>query len=125
MRAVVAQRLVRRLCPDCSVPAEPPHASLLAELGKPAAQAQWRQAVGCPRCQRTGYQGRSGIYELVEVTEAIRSAILERKSTQELARIARQRGFRSLRQDGLIKAAAGLTSVDEVVRVTGLDAAET
>ena len=122
LRAVVAQRLVRRLCPDCSSPAPPPHASLLAEAA--GGGDGWRQAVGCPRCQRTGYQGRSGIYELVEVDEAVQAAILERRSPQEMGRIVRQRGFRSLRQDGLRKAAAGLTSVDEVVRVTGLDAAE-
>jgi general secretion pathway protein E len=125
LRSVMAQRLVRQLCPACTEPAPQPHANVLAELreavGYDARQREkWQGAVGCPECQGTGYRGRLGIYELVEVIEPLKDAILKRISTHETIAIAREAGFRSLRQDGLLKAAAGVTSVDEVMRVTGL-----
>ncbi|HUZ74922.1 MAG TPA: ATPase, T2SS/T4P/T4SS family [Stellaceae bacterium] len=125
LRGVLAQRLVRRLCPSCKRPTKPPFAQMLAELrtagGGDAGQKQnWQSAVGCPECQGTGYKGRLGIYELIDVNDPLKEAILRRVSTHEATDIARSAGFRSLRQDGLIKAAAGHTGVDEVVRVTGL-----
>ncbi len=122
LRSVMAQRLVRQLCRACKVPAKPPHAPILEELASAARiqRPQWASAVGCPECQGTGYRGRLGIYELVQVTEPLKDAIQQRLPTHDTIELARKAGFRSLRQDGLIKAAMGITSVDEVMRVTGL-----
>jgi general secretion pathway protein E len=122
LRGVLAQRLVRRLCERCAVAGE----AAPAELGAAAPQLanRWRRAVGCPECQGTGFRGRVGIYEWVEVAENLQEAILGRKPAHEATEIARRDGFRSLRQDGLIKAAAGFTTADEVMRVTGLKVEE-
>ncbi|HZT87007.1 MAG TPA: GspE/PulE family protein [Stellaceae bacterium] len=129
LRGVLAQRLVRRLCPECAIEAPPPHASVLDDLRQVIGHeglrgALWRQSAGCRQCQSTGYRGRLGIYETIEVVPSLQEAILQRLPAQEAIEIARREGFRSLRQDGLIKAAAGITSVDEVMRVTGLKLAE-
>ena len=84
--------------------------------------ATWRAPVGCPQCRGSGYRGRIGIYELVEVSTAIQNAIMQRATAGEMVSIARQEGYRSLREDGLIKAWRGMTSIDEVLRVTGVAA---
>ena len=129
LRGVLAQRLVRKLCTSCAAPALPPEGEVAGEFAALATpmglhQARWRHAVGCPRCHGTGYVGRLAIYEPIGLIAPLREAILQRMPPHAAARIARQSGFRSLRQDGLLKAAAGITSLDEVVRVTGLDAAD-
>jgi general secretion pathway protein E len=129
LRVALAQRLVRLLCQRCAQPAPPPPDVVVSELraavpGYPIASARWRAAGGCPDCHGTGYKGRLGIYEMVPITEPLQQAILRRAPTYEATEIARRAGFRSLRHDGLIKAASGLTSLDEVVRVTGLDVEE-
>lgn len=127
VRAVGAQRLVRKLC-ECGRSAKlesdfaPVMHALRARYSQlMAAPAQWRAPVGCKLCRGTGYHGRLGIYELIEVDESIQQAILRRASTSEVAQLARAAGSRSLREDGLIKAWRGLTSLEEVLRVTGLD----
>jgi general secretion pathway protein E len=126
VRAVQAQRLVRRLCAHCAHPAEPPQA--IAQIAQQLKQryperldqaAMWRIPQGCTQCRGSGYRGRIGIYELVEVTPPIQDAVMRRATAGEMVDIARQDGYRSLREDGLIKAWRGLTSVDEVLRVTG------
>lgn len=129
VRAVGAQRLVRKLC-DCAQAAPLPAAyaplvaALQAEhgelLGGQGGQGRWRVPVGCPRCRGTGYKGRLGIYELITVTEALQQAIMQRAPASDMARLARAQGSRSLREDGLIKAWRGDTSLDEVLRVAGL-----
>ena len=127
VRAVGAQRLVRKLC-ECAQPAQleaafaPGIQALQARVPQlMAAPAQWRAPVGCKRCRGTGYRGRLGIYELIAVDEAMQQAILRRVSSSEVAQLARAGGSRSLREDGLIKAWRGLTSLEEVLRVTGMD----
>ena len=90
---ILAQRLVRKLCPDC-------------------------RGSGCPKCLQTGYLGRTGIYELVELDETLRAAIHARESERQLAELARARGFRSLAEDGERWVAAGVTSREELLRVT-------
>lgn len=127
VRAVQAQRLVRKLCPHCSVPCEVhPEIVLAAARIAPAEVPRWRCAVGCPACQGTGYRGRLGIYELVDVDAAMQTMIMRRASTGEMRRHATAIGSRTLREDGLLKAMRGLTTVDEVVRITGaaLDAVD-
>ena len=122
LRSVMAQRLVRQLCPACKAPGRLQHPQIMDELNAAVRldRPQWAIAVGCQECQGTGYRGRLGIYEVVEVIEALKDAILQRLPTHDVTEIARKAGYRSLRQDGLIKAAMGITSVDEVIRVTGL-----
>jgi general secretion pathway protein E len=119
VRAVQAQRLVRRLCPQCSVPADVlPAVSRLVD-GFAQGEAHWRQAAGCAHCQGTGYRGRLGIYELVDVTPELQELILARATAERMRALATAQGGRTLREDGLLKARAGLTTVEEVVRVTG------
>src|SRR5579884_750546 len=129
LRGVVAQRLVRRLCRHCAAPAPAPGGEIADEFAACAAAAaiaapQWRHAAGCRDCLGTGYQGRLAIYEIVELTAPLREAVLQRRPADAAARLAREAGFRSLRQDGLLKAARGITSIDEVIRVTGLNPAD-
>ena len=127
VRAVQAQRLVRKLCDKCATPATPSQ-SLIEATEKIKAKApslfngpsRWRVASGCPECRGSGYRGRLGIYEFIEVTPQIQEAIMRQEPATEMLKIARQQGYRNLREDGLIKAWRGLTSTDEVLRVTGL-----
>jgi general secretion pathway protein E len=125
--AIQAQRLLRRLCPHCARDIPPPAAlaSLAPDLKRryPVlldAPATWKEAVGCPACSGTGYRGRIGIYELLDVGPELQTAVMRRASSGEILDIARRHGYRNLREDGLIKAWRGITSVDEVLRVTGL-----
>jgi len=131
VRAVQAQRLVRRLCDQCARPAEPPQAiiEMMRQLGArhPALLSDapaWRIPNGCGHCRGSAYRGRIGIYELVEVGPPLQNAIMQRATAGELVSIAQRGGYRSLREDGLIKAWRGLTSVDEVLRVTGVGEGE-
>ena len=126
VRMVQAQRLVRRLCTQCSEPAPPPvtAAEVISHLRAtvPALLSElpsWRHAVGCSACQHTGYSGRMGIYEMVEIDAAMQESIVQGAPAHELTALARGRGFRSLREDGLIKAWRGQTTFDEILRVTG------
>ncbi|GGZ70820.1 type II secretion protein [Lysobacter xinjiangensis] len=123
VRAVQAQRLVRRLC-DCSRPARGP-ALVESEVAPLVAKvfgevpAQWREPVGCPKCLGTGYKGRLGIYEMVPVSESMQHLIVSGASVNDMKALARSEGCRFLREDGLLKAWQGLTTVEEVLRVAG------
>ena len=124
VRAVQAQRLVRRLCPHCARPHAVPdaiaqEARAFAERVLPGVPAQWKEAVGCPHCLGTGYRGRLGIYEMIPVSEPMRHLIVNGASVDEMRRQARGEGCRFLRDDGLLKAWQGLTTVEEVLRVAG------
>jgi general secretion pathway protein E len=115
---VLAQRLVRRLCPSCRTPSEPP-LWLQAELGAEIAShnAVFYRAQGCDACDGTGYRGRLTILELLTMNDALRRAIIDRADADTLRRIALAHGMVDMRTDGLHKAAAGLTTVEEVERV--------
>ena len=78
--------------------------------------------MGCPRCQDTGYKGRSGIYELIPVTSEMHDLIVQNRPVHEMRTLAAEQGNRTLRQDGLLKVARGVTSLEEVYRVTGTEA---
>ncbi|WHZ19762.1 MAG: General secretion pathway protein E [Rhodanobacteraceae bacterium] len=124
LRAVQAQRLVRRLCPHCARPASvvPAEAEALSPLARRVlgdVPAQWREPVGCAKCLNTGYKGRVGIYEMIDVSTAMRAKINAGASVAEMTELARAEGYRSLREDGMLKAWQGVTSVEEVLRVTG------
>ena len=116
---VVAQRLVRTLCPHCKQESAPLTDEQWQELvapfraNKPA--RSWR-AVGCLECRMTGYQGRSGIYELLVIDDELRGLISRHADLQELRRVAMRAGLRPLRLAGAQKVAAGLTTIEEVLR---------
>ena len=112
---VLAQRLLRRLCPECARPA--PDGDL-ARLAAGAPDAPVKSATGCATCRQTGYRGRLGIFELLRVDEPIRRHIQARATAADIAAAAAAGGMKTLRQDGAAKVAAGVTSVDEVLRVT-------
>jgi len=120
---VMAQRLVRKLCPACSRPhtaSERMHGKLkLAASGGAVDLSNSREPVGCEACAGTGYRGRTTISELLMVDDGIREAIGRRSQDQRLIeQVARTMGFRTLYEDGLAKVGAGETSLDEVLRVT-------
>jgi len=118
INAIMAQRLVRTLCPACKTAykAEP---GLLEELGWPVQEETtfWR-ATGCDRCLGTGYRGRTGIHELLQLDESIRALVMEHADAGVITARARESGMRTMFDDGLEKASHGLTSVEEVRRVT-------
>ena len=113
---VVAQRLARALCMHCKRPIELPP-EVLAEHGLGGATPH--EAVGCVRCGGTGYKGRLGIYEVMPISEEIRSLVLQRRSASEISAVAMRQGMRRLREDGIEKVKRGLTSMTEVSRITG------
>jgi general secretion pathway protein E len=133
LRATMAQRLVRRLCPQCSQPLVDdalPAARwqalgqrFLGQLSPQAVaatgRAQWRRAQGCTHCQGAGFRGRLGIYELVTLSPEMQHAIAAAAPAADLLRLADAAGRRSLQDDGLIKAAQGLTTLEEVLRASG------
>lgn len=118
---VLAQRLVRTLCPACKQPDESTSREVLAEAIKP-----WRMSgsftpykpVGCLECRMTGYRGRSGLYELMTISEALQSAIHPTPDVSRLRQLALQENLRPLRLSGAMKVAEGLTTLDEVLRST-------
>jgi general secretion pathway protein E len=121
---VLAQRLVRTLCPHCKAPqamTEAVWSELGVGVGADAAvamPAQIQRAVGCLECRQTGYLGRSGVYELMPVGGALRAAIGEKTDLVDLRRLAVLGGMRPLRHAGAAKIAAGLTSISEVLALT-------
>jgi len=121
LEAVVAQRLVRRVCADCRQQYEPEDAQWL-QLGEDAREKLAGRPLsygkGCERCFHTGYRGRTAIYEILIVDGPLRAAIQRRASVAELRRIARAAGMRSLRESGLLAVAEGRTTIEEVVRET-------
>jgi type II secretory ATPase GspE/PulE/Tfp pilus assembly ATPase PilB-like protein len=117
MLGVVAQRLVRRVCEKCRRPSEPP-AEALVELGVSALKGEFVVGAGCMACGQTGYRGRLGIFEVLVVTDEIRDLIVSHCSTEEIARAAQRGGMPTLRDDALRKAAQGITTLQEVIRVT-------
>jgi len=116
---VVAQRLVRRLCTKCRRPHTVAHEALV-DLGYSAEEATMvrpYEAVGCEACRNTGYRGRVGIYEVMELTPELTQLRLDHAPTERIREAAIAGGMRTMRRDGLDKVAAGITSLSEVVRV--------
>lgn len=118
LEAVLAQRLVRRICVSCSTeyPASAEERQHFAELGSTEPMTL-RRGAGCKECRGTGYRGRVGIFELLVVDDALRAAISEGAPPSVLRELAARTGMRSLASDGLAKAAGGLTTINEVLRV--------
>ena len=116
IQCVIAQRLARRLCRSCRRPAKLP-----AVVFGPGGDGEIDvfEPAGCSHCAGTGYRGRIGLFEVMTLTEELRSLAVERASADQIARLAVAQGMRRLREDGLAKVHAGETSIAEVARVTG------
>jgi general secretion pathway protein E len=127
--AILAQRLVRRVCPDCKKATEPSARDLraLGLLGNgdgapaPRNSEEFFVGAGCEKCFQTGYRGRTGIYELLLISEQIQDMIYRRETAGAIKRNALEGGMQTLRMDGARKALAGITTVSEVLRVTQAD----
>jgi general secretion pathway protein E len=119
--AIVAQRLVRRICPDCKKPMQPT-AQQLSELGLEGTRdAQFYIGEGCDRCFKTGYRGRTGIYEVMLINDTIQDLIYRRETAGVIKKVALEAGMQTLRMDGARKVLGGQTTVAEVLRVTQAD----
>ena len=123
---VLAQRLVRNICPDCrrevpnvlasaSVPTSTSNGSRVPEAIAGGVQYE---GAGCENCSHTGFRGRSGIYELLPVEDEVRNLILKRASADVVREKAIECGMRILRDDGWLKVSSGTTTVSEIIRVT-------
>jgi general secretion pathway protein E len=119
LTGVLAQRLVRRLCAMCAVPDDAPPPFVETRLGgKRGELGGLRRKVGCPACRHTGYCGRTAISELLAMSEALRRKVLDRSSESAIEAAAIEGGMVSMLDDGLAKALAGETTLEEVLRVT-------
>jgi type IV pilus assembly protein PilB len=117
--AVLAQRLVRVICPKCKVPFVPSEA-ILKEAGitpEIAAKASFAKGKGCGNCQKTGYRGRLGIYEVMILTSKIRDLSFKGAATQDIRKAAIAQGMHTLYEDGIQKVLKGITTLEEVFRV--------
>ncbi|WP_457637502.1 ATPase, T2SS/T4P/T4SS family [Oceanithermus sp.] len=117
---VLAQRLVRKVCDHCKVEVEP-DPSVLRRLGLTEEDLKGKKlyrGVGCERCNGTGYKGRYAIHELLVIDDDIRKAIVEGKSASEIKELARKKGMKTLREDGIYKALQGITTLEEVMART-------
>ncbi|MDP1579257.1 MAG: ATPase, T2SS/T4P/T4SS family [Candidatus Didemnitutus sp.] len=124
LRATVAQRLVRSICPQCTRSYTPTSRELRALDLRPEQLegAKFAHGIGCAHCGGTGFRGRMGIFEIFLVSDTIRTMIYENASAAKLRAQARQDGMRTMREDGVRKVLAGLTTIEEVVSVTVGDA---
>ena len=123
-RGVQAQRLVRRACSHCAKPAPPSllASDVLRDTAHGLVGDQWLTTEGCDRCQHTGFRGRMGIYELVPMSDELQNMVVGGATLNDLKHFAhRDRGYRTLLQDGLIKASQGKTTAEEVMRLTLTD----
>ena len=114
---VMGLRLVRRNCPDCTQPYDPSPSHLKMIPEALIAEAQFRQGVGCDRCNQSGFFGRLPVSELLVVNEPFREAVLKKMPTSALEEIAIQHGMRTLWQNGLQRVITGQTTIEEIIRV--------
>jgi general secretion pathway protein E len=118
LEGVLAQRLVRRTCPQCRVSYEPNPEMVATLAGRPVGKRVLERGAGCQSCRGTGFSGRVGLFELFVVGDAEKDAIAHSASRATLRELGRSQGMTTIRQDGWAKAEAGLTTVEEVFRVT-------
>jgi type II secretion system protein E len=120
VEGLIAQRLVRVLCPECKLPYTPPP-EVVARLRVnklDTTGAQLMRPSGCEKCRYTGFRGRSAIYEVIKLTEDLKQMVVAQRPSNEIKQAAVAAGMRTIREDGWIKVRAGLTTIDEVLRVT-------
>ncbi len=126
VNGIMAQRLVRKVCPKCRQRYEPP-AHILQGLGlRPdiVKKANFMRGKGCTYCAKTGYRGRMAIFELMVMSSQIREMTFKGEATQVIRKVARKQGMRTLFEDGMIKSLKGLTTLDEVLRITQVSGQE-
>jgi len=123
LNLVLAQRLARKICEDCAAP-DAGKPDLLKDLGftpEQLATAQFKRGTGCNKCGGTGYRGRIALYEVMPLTDRLRDMVLQGCSTSELKEEMARAGIWSLRRSGMEKAMVGVTTLEEVRRVTAAD----
>jgi type II secretory ATPase GspE/PulE/Tfp pilus assembly ATPase PilB-like protein len=114
---VLAQRLVRKICPHCKVETTPDRATQRRiDVNALGLERLWKGA-GCDECRHTGYRGRTGLYELLVMDNELRLEVQRRRGSEELRAMAIAKGMRTLLDDGIRAAKAGVTTIDEVLRV--------
>jgi len=124
IEAIIAQRLVRTICPKCKEPYTPSEEQLM-ELELSPGEVTGRKFFrgrGCDNCHGSGYRGRSALFEIMGMDDGLRDLVMKQASTSILREEARKRGMRTLRESGLRTIYEGLTTIDEVVRETILEA---
>src|SRR5207247_672068 len=116
---ILAQRLLRRVCAACGKDRAPAPATLerFSGAAQLPADARWKAGTGCEECGQSGYKGRLAVHELLVVTDETRELIARRAADHQVREASRRVGMRSLTQDGVVKAAQGLTTLEEVLRV--------
>ncbi len=118
VECVVAQRLARQLCTYCKRRAMIPEDALRAAGFRTGGDLEAYEPVGCARCSQSGYKGRIGLFSVMHMSDEIKSLTVSRAAESEIAAVAREQGMLSLREDGLTKVRAGVTSIEEVARIS-------
>jgi general secretion pathway protein E len=121
VEAVIAQRLVRVICDKCKEEALPEE-GILKDLKLDKDKVKFYQGRGCQACKFTGFKGRTAIYEILVMDDEIRDMVISRAPVNEIKETALKKGMRTLFNDGMIKAARGITTIKEVLRVTEIEA---
>jgi type II secretory ATPase GspE/PulE/Tfp pilus assembly ATPase PilB-like protein len=121
IHSVMGLRLVRKNCPNCAQPYEPPPSQLKMIPEPLLAEAQFQRGAGCEHCNQTGYAGRMPVSELLLATEPFRGAVLKKMPTSALEEIAIKEGMRTIWQNGLHRAITGQTTLEEIIRVLAAD----
>jgi len=128
IEAFVAQRLIRVICPKCKEEVKDPPAEIVSEMARTLqiekSKVKIYHGKGCDHCHQTGFYGRTAIYEILQIGDDLREAILSKKRADHIKHMAMDRGMRTLRQDGWRKVAAGITTPEEVINVTAKDETE-
>ena len=117
LEGVIAQRLVRKICPHCRVEYKPSPEEL-KELGLPEGDYTFYRGKGCPQCLGTGYKGRIAIFEVLELNEELKKLITKTQDANEIRKKASEFGFKTMLQDGVEKISKGITTPEEVLSVT-------
>ena len=115
---VVAQRLARKLCTHCKRRTIVPQQALADAAIRIGGEVEAYEPVGCARCNQSGYRGRVGIYSVMKMSERIKEMAIDQASEADIGAVAREGGMLTLREDGIAKVRGGLTSLEEVIRVT-------
>ncbi len=123
LQSVMAQRLVRKICPECTRPYDPPSYELenMGLTREELKGTNLRKGAGCAACNNTGYRGRIGIFELMTVNEDIQKLVYQCVPATEIRKVARQYGMKTLREDGMLKVLSGVSTFEEVMRITQKD----
>ena len=121
LQGVMAQRLVRLLCPSCKVHDQPTEAEKELLRIAPDEKVDICRPGGCNDCNNTGFRSRKGIFEIFLVNDEIRQLILRKAPSSEIRLAARRSGMRTMGEDGLLKVKKGITTYEEVISATGLD----